>query len=251
MKKAIKYILLGVLSLVLLVGGYIFYELKIKQYDVADEKVDEIVNEAIELELPDGSKLKLDAQGNVIEEIPAAGVESKQYEVEGEDVLVDAVDGQITAVYDKNHQVVEHETIKVGTPVERDELKAVEAATPVEKTEEKPTVASIKGKYAGSFAALEGQAHSRLGGLIGQAKAEYSAKVANGETVNYSYFYQKYYGAATGMEASIDGAFEALYAKLQQDLTANGYDASHASSFRTQYESAKSSLRSQLLSNIQ
>ncbi|MER2105646.1 MAG: hypothetical protein ABS949_01790 [Solibacillus sp.] len=251
MKKSIKYILLGVLSLVLIVGGYIFYELKVKQYDVADEKVDEIVNEAIELELPNGSKLKLDAQGNVIEEVEAeveVEVEKEQYKLDGEDVVVEVVDGKVIAVYNRNHELIEHETIKVGSTLDNEDTKTTEVK-PAE--DEKPTVATIKANYAGSFAALEGQARGRLNGLIGQAKAEYSAKVANGETINYSYFYQKYYGAATGMEATIDGAFEALYAKLQQDLTANGYDGSHASSFRTQYESAKSSLRSQLLSNIQ
>lgn len=247
MKKAIKYILLGVLSLALIGGGYIFYELKIKKYDVADEKVDELVKESIELELPNGSKLKLDAEGNVIEEIAAPKVDKKQYELDEEGIVVEAVDGQVTAVYNKNHEVIEHETIKVGTAFDQETTKVTEVK-PI--PEAKPTVESIKAKYVGSFAALEGQAHSRLGGLIGQAKAEYSTKVSNGESINYSYFYQKYYGAATGMEASIDGAFEALYEKLQQELTANGYDSANASSFRTQYESAKSSLRSELMSSI-
>lgn len=247
MKKAIKYILLGVLSLGLIVGGYIFYELKLKQYDVADEKVDELLNEAIEVELPGGNKLKLDAQGNVIEEILASEVETKQYELEGEAAIVETVDGKVTAVYNKNHEAIEHETIKVGTVFENEGANVTEVK-PAEV--EKPTVETIKAKYAGSFAALEGQAHGRLNGLIAQAKSEYSTKVANGEKINYSYFYQKYYGAATGIEATIDGAFAALFAKAQQDLTANGYDASHADSFKTQYESAKSSLRSQLLSSI-
>lgn len=258
MKKTIKYILLGLLSLALIVGGYIFYELKIKQYDVADEKVDELLKEAIEVELPGGGKLKLDAEGNIIEEIPATAADKQQYAVNGEDVVVEAVGDQIVAVYNVNHEPIEHETIKVGAAVEPEKMKpVVETSTeeaqqkPVEKPAEKPTVESIKAKYAGSFAALEGQAHGRLNSLIGQAKAEYSAKVASGETINYSYFYQKYYGASASMESSIDGAFAALYAVVQKDLQANGYDPSHAESFKTQYDAAKSSLKSQLLNSIQ
>lgn len=261
MKKAIKYILLGIASVVLLAGGYLFYELKIKQYDVADEQVDAIVNEAITVDLPDGTTLKLDAEGNVLEEIK---LEKSEYALAGEETIIEVVDGQITAIYNKNKEAIEHENIKIGQQVTIGENKEVilnespgqvigkpVTQKPAEKPVEKATVASIKANYQSSFAGLEGQARGKLGGVISQAKAEYIAKATNGEAINYSYFYQKYYGAATGLEAGIDASFETLYARLVADLQKNGFDSSHAESFRTQYSSTKSALRSELMSQIQ
>lgn len=269
MKKVIKYSLLIIGCLVLVAGGYLFYELKIKEYDVVDAQVDEIINENITVDLPDGTKLVLDAEGNIVEEIAPATTNASvnEFEIKGEDVIVQVENNIITAVLNKNHEPIEHETIKIGQAVQETdgtvtiitekENVAVIPATPPSNTKlsvtqpvEKATVATIKSKYAGSFAALEGQAKGRLNSLISQAKAEYSTKVANGESVNYSYFYQKYYGAATAMESTIDASFNTLYARLQSELEQNQFDKTHAQSFKNQYEAAKSSLRSELLSKI-
>lgn len=265
MKKGLKYALLIIGCLVLIGGGYVLYEFKFKEYDVADEQVDEIINENITVELPDGTKLVLDAEGNIIEEVAPTTTDSSvnEFEIEGEEIIVQTKDGVITAVLNKNHEPIEHETIKIGQTVtetengvtvvtENQEVVAKPVPTTPTGTTPAPkvTVASIKGNYESSFVALEGQATSRLGGLIDQAKAEYSAKKAAGESISYSYFYQKYYGAATAMERTIDASFNTLYARLESDLEKNQFDKAHAQSFKDQYAATKSSLKSELLSKL-
>lgn len=269
LKKKLKYIFLGILALILVAGGYIFYELKIKDYDVADEQVDEIITENITVDLPDGTKLVLDSDGNIIEEIVPASIDSSinEFEIEGEDIIVQAKDGIITAVLNKNHEPVEHASIKIGQKVEKmqdgikiatenNEIEAKPAPSTSDTTAnsstptDKVTVASIKAKYESSFVALEDLAKSRLGSLIDQAKSEYNAKKASGESISYSYFYQKYYGAATKMEGTIDASFNTLYARLENELEQNEFDKAHAQSFKDQYDSAKSSLRSEILSKL-
>ena len=115
MKKVLKYALLIIGCLVLIGGGYLFYELKIKDYDVADEQVDEIIKENITVDLPDGTKLVLDSEGNIIEEVAPASTDSSinEFEIEGEDIIVQTKDGIITAVLNKNHEPVEHASQKM------------------------------------------------------------------------------------------------------------------------------------------
>ncbi|WP_052650751.1 hypothetical protein [Planococcus massiliensis] len=68
MKKHWKKIVLVLGILFLSVAGYLVYLFQFKEYDVADEQVDEITKENYEVELPDGSKIIVDGDGNVIEE---------------------------------------------------------------------------------------------------------------------------------------------------------------------------------------
>ncbi|MCI2253118.1 hypothetical protein L2D08_01925 [Domibacillus sp. PGB-M46] len=112
------------------------------------------------------------------------------------------------------------------------------------------TVDTIKSRYAGSFSSLEGQVDSQLNSLISQAKAEYGAKQAAGETVNPAYFYQKYSGAASGVEAKTDAAFNSLYTGLTSELKANGFSASHAEQYKTEYEATKEARKNELLSKV-
>lgn len=67
--KKFKWIFGILLVLVLAVGGVALYFLKFKEYDVADESVDEVLEEGFELELPDGSVVVVDKDGNVLEEL--------------------------------------------------------------------------------------------------------------------------------------------------------------------------------------
>lgn len=68
MKKHWKKIVLVLGIIFLSVAGYLVYLFQFKEYDVADEQVDEITKENYEVELPDGSKIIVDGDGNVIEE---------------------------------------------------------------------------------------------------------------------------------------------------------------------------------------
>lgn len=114
----------------------------------------------------------------------------------------------------------------------------------------KPTVSDIKNKYASSFDSLESQATAKLNSLIGTAKSEYVQSQQSGEGVSYAYFYQKYYGAAMSLEANTDSAFNALLAVVKSDLQQNGYDATYANSFVTEYEAAKKAREASILNQI-
>ncbi|MEE1130630.1 MAG: hypothetical protein UHX00_03255, partial [Caryophanon sp.] len=114
----------------------------------------------------------------------------------------------------------------------------------------KPTVSDIKNKYAGSFASLESQATAKLNSLIGTAKSEYVQSQDSGEGVSYAYFYQKYYGAAMSLESNTDSAFNALLAVVKSELQQNGYDATYANSFVTEYEAAKKAREASILNQI-
>ena len=181
------------------------------------------------IDLPDGTQMIVDGQGNVVEEIKPEQTETTIYTIDEENIVIQVANGQVTAVYDTENNPVEHEKIKPGQHVvvnddqtvtildeEEREVTTIPAPTvtvkptPKPQVEEKPTVATIKGKYAGTFSAFETQVRGKINGLVGQAKAEYDAKKANGESVSYSYFYKKYSGAATALEASTDASFEAL-----------------------------------------
>ena len=113
---------------------------------------------------------------------------------------------------------------------------------------QKPTVASIKQKYAPTFGALQSQADGKLNALVGRAKSEYSTKKANGESIDFGYFYNKYVGAANGLEAQTDAVFNGVISAVQKDLTANGYDKSYAQSFIDEYNAKKKARRDSLLS---
>lgn len=67
MKKALKIAAIVIGSLALVIGGYILYIAKFKDYDVADTQVDEIVREPYVIELPDGGTLEIEEDGTVTE----------------------------------------------------------------------------------------------------------------------------------------------------------------------------------------
>lgn len=73
MKKHWKKIVL-VLGLILLsVAGYLVYLFQFKEYEVADEEVTAITRESYEIELPDGSVIIIDEDGNVVEQAAGEG----------------------------------------------------------------------------------------------------------------------------------------------------------------------------------
>jgi hypothetical protein len=113
--------------------------------------------------------------------------------------------------------------------------------------DERVTVASIKDKYEPVMSSLQGQASSRVDALVGRAYSEYQSKQANGESVNYAYFYNKYSSAAEELESRTDKVFYQVVGVIQKELKANNLAESHAQSFITQYEKEKEARRSALL----
>ena len=65
MKKKLKIFLSVFVIILVAAGSYLLYTFKFKEYDVADEEVEQIVKDPYEIELPDGTKLTLDEDGGV------------------------------------------------------------------------------------------------------------------------------------------------------------------------------------------
>lgn len=250
--KKLKYIFIALAVIILAIGGYVLYQFKFKTYDVADEQVDEILEETLEIPMPDGTVMVLDKEGNVMNQhsseeakqnVNVANAANTDEEVDNESTVKnDAVNQTIKD--DKENESANNDS----TNIENTNNNSTNAQQTTPTTA--PSVEEIKAKYAGAFASLEGQANSRLNALIGRAKSEYVAKTANGESIEYGYFYNKYMGAATAIEASIDSAVNSVVGVVKSDLQANGYDASHADSFISSYEETKSNLRSQLMGSV-
>lgn len=241
MKKKWKITIAVVLALVLGAGAYLAYIFKFKEYDVADEEVDEIIANPYEIELPDGSKLVIGEDGTVsgLDEDKSDG---QKGDTEG-DVSEDAEGtGQTTSTGNNTAGVTPPKNDLKGTSSNQNKIPASKT-----ETRKKVTVAEVKGKYEPVFRQLEGQADSKINALIGRAKKEYSDKKANGESIDFGYFYNKYMGAANSLEGNTDAAFYGVIKALEAELAANGYNKSYAQSFIDEYEAMKKIRRDSIM----
>ncbi|WP_404427703.1 hypothetical protein LG296_06680 [Ureibacillus chungkukjangi] len=233
-----KYILLSIVLLLLVVGGYTLYIFKFKTYDVADPEIEKITEENYTLNLPDGTELVIDGNGKVVEEqtkLPVA-VTGTNNQSESSSV------GDSQGVKETNTASSQQGNTNNSTAPSTGAAK-----TPTTNTKtEKPTVAEIKSKYKPTLEALEAQASGKINGLVSQAKAEYQKKKANGEKISVAYFYQKYMGAATALEGSTDAVFDSVMAIVETDFVVNGYSPSYGDSFRSEYAATKERLRKSL-----
>lgn len=237
-RKKLKIFLLVSLVIILGAVGYLLYEFKFKTYDVADDEVSEIVEDPYVLELPDGSKITMDKDGNVVEDYSSTQTASNESTstTDGGSSEQIATSGQGSSTDSNDTSTTEGSAGSTTTPVSSDNSPA------------EPTVGSIKEKYIPAFTALEGQADAKINALIGRAKTEYTDKKANGEGIDFGYFYNKYMAAAEGLEANTDSIFNGVLAAVEKDLEANGFDKSYAKSFKDEYEATKKARRDSILS---
>lgn len=250
--------LLVVVLLVVIGGGYALYEFKFKTYDVADEKVDEIVEEDYVIQLPDGTEISIDDEGNIVEKSSGQLV----LNTNGSSTSTDSNLTQLGQSQQKGQSEQSGQSAQTSQSNETQgnpsnstvnnsgTTQPNSSTTPTSQVAEKPTVKSIKAKYTPTLQALQSQANGRINGLVSNAKAEYSQKKANGESISIGYFYNKYMGAANSLEASTDAAFNSLMTLIENDFVSNGYDKSHAQSFRNDYEAMKEERRNSLLSQV-
>lgn len=250
--------LLVVVLLVVIGGGYALYEFKFKTYDVADEKVDEIVEEDYVIQLPDGTEISIDDEGNIVDKSSGQLV----LNTNGSSTSTDSNLTQLGQSQQKGQSEQSGQSAQTSQSNETQgnpsnstvnnsgTTQPNSSTTPTSQVAEKPTVKSIKAKYTPTLQALQSQANGRINGLVSNAKAEYSQKKANGESISIGYFYNKYMGAANSLEASTDAAFNSLMTLIENDFVSNGYDKSHAQSFRNDYEAMKEERRNSLLSQV-
>lgn len=283
--------LLVVFGIVILLGGsYVIYLLKFKEYDVADSEVTEITRETFNIELPDGSTIELDEDGNIVEsDVPgntgststegdgadsSTGTKSSSSEEDTSGTSTNSNEGTTSSTGGSSSgsgstsgsggtsSTGENGTSSGngsstgstggssgngGSSGGSGSSNGGSTTTPPPANVERVTVASIKGKYEPVMSSLQGQASSRVDALVGRAYSEYQAKLANGESVNYAYFYNKYSSAAAELEGRTDKVFYQIVGVIENELKANNLAESHVQSFVTQYEKEKEARRSALL----
>lgn len=289
MKKYWKKIVMVLAILLLSVAGYLLYIFQFKEYETADENVDKVVQEEYKVELPDGSTIILDKEGNVVEDsnavattedatteeatesdtatsgstsnTPSAGDTSA-----GDSVTTTPGTGHSSSNGSSSDQTSgsknssgtagstgsatgdsDSETGSGSSDTGSSNTGSADKESAGTETGG-VTVASIKQKYEPTLADIEGQATSRINGLIGAAQSEYATKKGNGENINYAYFYNKYMGAATELENRTDTVFYAVIGSLKNDLKANKFAASHVDSFISEYEARKEARKKELIS---
>ena len=249
--KKLKYVLIALAVIILAVGGYVLYEFKFKTYDVADEEIDTLLEETFEVQLPDGTTIVLDKDGNVVESKVGSNNNStaNASNPSSTDNTSSSNESNENKTEDGQAANDSSETSSsTDSSPNSDSSNSANPNTNENSTNAKPTVQEIKTKYAGTFTALENQARDRINALISRARSEYSAKKSSGESIQFGYFYNKYMGAANSMEASVDGAVSGVMSLVEKELETNGYDKSHAQSFQDQYNATKKALRDEMLS---
>ncbi|WNS75193.1 hypothetical protein RRV45_20330 [Bacillus sp. DTU_2020_1000418_1_SI_GHA_SEK_038] len=222
--KKWKIVLISLVVILLCGAGAAYYFINIKEYDVADEEVNELTDTEYKVEIP------------TLEEI-----ESNEETVDEDEKGNGASTSSTESSFESANSNDDNST---GTQQK--------TTTNSSKTSEKtPTgtvsVESIKKRYEYAFAQLEDQATGRVDALIGRAYSEYSGKKGNGEEISFSYFYVKYSNAGKSLEAKTDEAFNAVYSQLQKELKASGYSVEHAEEYRQAYNKAKEARRSAIM----
>ncbi|MGA4516288.1 hypothetical protein ACPA0F_03315 [Solibacillus silvestris] len=269
--KKLKYIFIALAVIVLCIGGYIVYELKFKSYDTADPEVDALIEETYNVELPDGTVIVVDKEGNIVENKTADSENNGKTTASAQ--TASSVETNSNSTQEKDEETdtgtLNSTKISINANSGKNETSANSitgsntttgsnsgsSTNPNTNTNtggsnkpaEKVTVASIKSKYEGTFKSLENQSRSRINSLISQAANEYSTKKSNGESISYGYFYKKYMGAAKGVESATDSTVNVVVGLVEEDLQKNGFDKSYAQSFVKEYDAMKESLRAEMM----
>ena len=237
MKKKLKIFLLILLIVLLATAGTLLYFFKFKEYDVADEEVAKIIEDPYTIEMPDGTTITVDANGEVVESVEPTippvteGTSSEGTSTDGSEVKGTSTGGSKGEGTSSGDKAPSSTTGESNTT----------------ETTPKPTVSTIKQKYVLTLENLQSQADSKLNTLVGHAKKEYSDKKASGESISYGYFYNKYVGAANGLEARTDAVFAGVIKGVEKDLVANGYDKSYAQNLIDDYNAKKKARKDSLL----
>ena len=246
--KKLKIIFIALAVVIIAVGGYVLYELKFKNYEVADPNVDKILEEKYEVELADGTKLTI-ANGNI--ETVASTEPSSSNKNASDKNQNEQDNNSETNIHKNNDEDADESTDGANSSSNNSSTGSSNNSTnSSNEQEERVTVATIKDKYTGAFNLMEKQTKSRLNSLISEAKAELTTKKNNGEKISYGYFYRKYMGAATALEQSTTSAVKSVVQLVELDLKANGYNPEHAQSFVQNYEKTKEGLRSELMKKV-
>lgn len=227
--KKLKIFLIAGLVIGIGIGSYLLYTFKFKEYDTADEHVEEIIEADYKVELPDGNILVID---DSLEESNGTSIAAE--------TATNKTSSQTPTSEEKSSTVVEAKVNETATKSEN---------TNTNSSKTKPSSAeAIIEKYEPTLAGLEGQADTKIDALIGRAMGEYQEKKTSGEKIDFGYFYNKYMSAANNLEANTDKVFYSVIKVIEKDLTANEFDKSRVQTLKDEYEAKKKARRDSLIS---
>ncbi|KIY23890.1 hypothetical protein [Mesobacillus subterraneus] len=246
MKKGLKIFLAIFVVLLLALGGTAYYFLKVKQYDIADTKVEKITESDYQIELPG-----IDGVGNTdtaSAENGAGGASEKEGNSGNSGSTESASgDGNGSSNNATSQMIADGKKADDGKKAENGTENAGQSGSDQKTDGREVTAESIKAAYRPVFESLEAQANGKIDGLVAAAYDEYKAKKESGESVSITYFYRKYSAAGKELESKTDETFQYVYNALEKDLQKHGINASEATEFKTQYENAKEARQSSLI----
>jgi hypothetical protein len=272
MNKILKYTLLGLLVILISATGAVYYFFNTKSYDMEDEVVKEINESGFEIVLPEGIDLKalgleqFNAPKVVTQEKSNSNPGKLTSIMESEDKIkeqpkytstnnVKPTESVAAVKVNKNPEAETNNSngeIKNSEPTIEQSTKTkdkqkVEPATETTPVVIKETAEEIIEKYKPVFQSLESQANSKIDALLSRAIGEYQAKKGSGESISYSYFYQKYNSAGRELESNTDAAFNYVYSVLEKELEVKGFDPGQAHTVKTSYYAAKKQREASLI----
>lgn len=237
-RKIWPYILVTFLLLVIGVAGFILYEFKLKQYDVADPVIDKILEEDFVINFPDGEQLIISKDGEIKETASKTVQNTTLDSTSVADTSTNSGSGSTATNSNSGNQ----------NPTGASSNNTQNNTEKTERTTKtKPTQDSITAKYMPTLEALESQATEKVNVILEQAKQEYRTKKSNGENISLGYFYNKYYGAATQLETRTDTAFNSIVSMMEKELENNGYTIENVQTIREQYKATKEARKNTLM----
>lgn len=273
-KQYWKQIAIGLSVVFLAIAGYLVYAFEVKEYDTADEEVDEITKDEIEVDLPDDTTITVDEDGEVTTE--ETDKEEEKDEETTEDTATDtgttgsANSGSTNSGSASTATAANTSTSSSATPAKASASNGSANNgssnngssnngssnansgsnnntsynnNNASNGSGRVTVSQIKDRYDTALVGLENTANDRLDSLVSRAKREYM----NDDNVSYARYYSKYTAAAEELEDRADAAFYAVVAVMERDLEANGLAASHTKSVINEYENKKKQRKNALL----
>lgn len=272
MRKTFKMAIFTVLLLLVGVAGILYYYMNVKEYDVADERVEEITKKDYQIDLPDldgavtaenggsedhtGSNAaaadhagKGESAEGAKEDTKVAGTTAGAYS-NGDAAGASGHDSSTDTASKKRSNKSDGSKSSAGTPSSNNGSDKKEDSNSERNSNNKPviTAETIKAAYRPSFESLQSQANAKVDALVNTAYSEYQSKKQSGESVSITYFFQKYTSAGKELENNTDETFNYIYGALVNDLENRGFSSSEANEFKTQYENAKSARESALIS---
>lgn len=250
MNKKLKILLISSLLLVVIAGGYLLYIFQFKEYEVADEKIEEIMEDAYDVELPNGTKLVVKTEEGAVGKLEKRHPERKDRE-EGAAETASVTSGGDERKKSASDRYAASTSTRSKSKDNRssDSTSSTTGTAPAQaaSTTTTITVGDIKRKYERSISDLEEQVDQKINTIIMHAKEEYHTNKQNGESTSYAYFYTKYIGAAENLEAQTDMVFEGIVSSLEKDLEVNNFNKAYSQSFRDQYAAQKKARRDRIM----